>query len=187
MLLPRGYLQQWITKSSEECAPGDRNRFPPSPGRTSHGKQWLYKARVQQLLNPGPSSPAQSKHPGERGEERRGCLLGPLCSWGLFPWVCVVPQAWGQLLTVTRLRPHSGAWCHVCKPRLSQQNGRELGWAGQGVFAVPSPQESLEERSAPPPDKPARCLGARPQCWRPSAFPMIPSHLPGARLTSRCR
>lgn len=132
-----------LVKGSREGAPGGQNCFPPSPETTSHGNQGLCKAGVQHPLSPGPSSLAQSKHPGGKGEERRGGLLGPLRSWGLFPWVSVVPRAWGQFLTVKLLRPHGGAWCHACKPRHSQPDGRELGWAGQGVFAVPSPQDPL--------------------------------------------
>lgn len=173
-----------LVKGSREGAPGGQNCFRPSPETTSHGNQGLCKAGVQHPLSPGPSSLAQSKHPGGKGEERRGSLLGPLRSWGLFPWVSVVPRAWGQFLTVKLLRPHSGAWCHACKPRHSQPDGRELGWAGLGRECLLSllHKTPLEEGPAPLPDGPARCLGAQP-----SAFLMIPSPLPGARLTSRCR
>ena len=61
-------------REGSEAAPSGRNLCPPSSGRTSHGKHWLSKAGVQQLLNPGPSPPT-SEHPGGRGEERPGCLF----------------------------------------------------------------------------------------------------------------
>lgn len=171
-----------LVKGSREGAPGGQNCFPPSPETTSHGNQGLCKAGVQHPLSPGPSSLAQSKHPGGKGEERHGGLLGPLRSWGLFPWVSVVPRAWGQFLTVKLLSPTVGHGAMHANPDIPSQTGES--WAGLGRECLLSllHKTPLEEGPAPLPDGPARCLGAQP-----SAFLMIPSPLSGARLTSRCR
>lgn len=135
----------------------------------------MEKARALQSWGPGTSqswlqlSPSQSKHPGGRGKERPGCLfrapllLGPVSmglNLGSVPDcdTVKVPQ-WGVV---------PGVQTQTFPTKLARNR------AEQGLSAVPSPQDSPGQGPALPSDEPARCLGAWPQCCRPSAFLMIP-------------